>query len=404
MSTMSSRRRLGPLLALLIAALALFVAACGSDDEEPAAGGGGGSAQEEEASAGGGAQAEAKAAVEAAKKIPEFTLEAEPIDLSKIKGKKIFNVPVSSAIPYVAAVDKEMQRLAKEAGVQFVQYENEGNPTQWAAGINQAIQQKADLIIMNSGNDPRLVVPQLRRAKEAGIPVLVAHLYQNGTEPQAEVKDLITAYVTVPFAESGRLSVDYAVAESGCEGMSALIINAKEVPPSQGIVDAMKEHMKKRCPDAKVEEVNVPVVEWGTKIRPEVQSAIQRDPNLKWVLPIYDSMSLGAEAGIRAAGKGDGSIRIASYNGTPAIMKLIQDGDIMAAEQGENINWLAYGTMDQAFRTLGAGPIIEDGNVQTPLRTFDDSNIDEAGTPPVGDKGYGDAYVKGYEKLWGLAG
>jgi len=110
------------------------------------------------------------------------------------------------------------------------------------------------------------------------------------------------------------------------------------------------------------------------------------------------------EAGIRAAGKGDGSIRIASYNGTPAIMKLIQDGDIMAAEQGENINWLAYANMDQAFRTLGGGPIIEDGFVQTPLRTFDDSNIDEAGTPPVGDKGYGDAYVKGYNELWGIEG
>lgn len=403
MSTTTSRRRVAPLVALLLLALALFAAACG-EDEEPAAGGGGSGAAAEGEDAASGAQAEAKAAVEEAKKIPEFTLEAEPVDLTKVKGKKIFNIPVASTIPYVAAVDKEMQRLAKDNGVQFVQYENEGNPTQWAAGINQAIQQQADLIIMNSGNDPRLVVPQLRRAKEAGIPVLVAHLYQNGTQPPAEVRDLITAYVTVPFAESGRLSVDYAVAESGCEGLSTLIINAKEVPPSQGIVNAMKEHLKMRCPEAKVAETNVPVVEWGTKIRSEVQSAIQRDPNLNWVLPIYDSMSLGAEAGIRAAGKGDGSIRIASYNGTPAIMKLIQDGDIMAAEQGENINWLAYGTMDQAFRVLGGGPIIEDGNVKTPLRTFDDSNIADAGTPPVGDKGYGDAYVKGYEELWGQAG
>lgn len=402
MSTTSPRRRLAPLFALLMVALALFAAACGEDDEPAAGGGGSGAAETEDA--GSGAQAEAKAAVDEAKKIPEFKLEAEPVDLSKVKGKKVFNIPVASTIPYVAAVDKEMAKVARDNGVEFVQYENEGNPTQWAAGFNQAIQQRADLIIMQAGNDPRLVVPQLRRAKEAGIPVLVSHLYQNGTEPPAEVKDLITSYVTVPFHEAARLSADYAVAESGCDGLSTLIINAKEVPPSQGIVNAMKEHLKKRCPDVKIAESNVPVVEWGTRIRTEVQSAIQRDPNLKWVLPIYDSMSLGAEAGIRAAGKGDGSIRIASYNGTPAIMKLIQDGDIMAAEQGENINWLAYANMDQAFRTLGGGPIIEDGFVQTPLRTFDDSNIDEAGTPPVGDKGYGDAYVKGYNELWGIEG
>jgi ribose transport system substrate-binding protein len=398
-SNIGVRRRKGPLVALALASLSLFVAACGSDDSSPS-----GASDAGAKPAASGAQAEAKAAVEAAKKLPEFKLEAPKIDLSKVKGKTVFNIPVASTIPYVAEVDKEMKRLAEANGAKFIQYENEGNPTQWAAGFNQAIEQKVDLIVMQAGNDPRLVVPQLKRAKAAGIPVLVSHLYQNGTKPPAEVADLITGIVTVPFWESGRLSVDYAVAESGCENMSVFIVNAKEVPPSQGIVDAMKEQLKKRCPDAKVAEANVPVVDWGTKIRPEVQSAISRDPNLKWVLPIYDSMSLGAEAGIRAAGKSDGSVRIASYNGTPAIMKLIQDGDIMAAEQGENINWLAYANMDQAFRVLGAGPIIEDGNEMTPLRTFDDTNIAEAGEPPVGDKGYGTSYQTGYEALWGIGG
>jgi ribose transport system substrate-binding protein len=45
---------------------------------------------------------------------------------------------------------------------------------------------------------------------------------------------------------------------------------------------------------------------------------------------------------------------------------------------------------------------IADGNEKTPLRIFDDSNIDETGTPPVGGKGYGDAYISGYKQLWGL--
>jgi len=395
----AARRRTRPLFAILAASLSLFAAACGNDDSSS-----GDSADSGAKPKASGAQTEAKAAVDAAKKLPEFSLDAPKIDLSKVKGKTLFNIPVASTIPYVADVDKAMKKLGEDNGLKFIQYENEGNPTQWAAGFNQAIEQKVDLIVMQAGNDPRLVVPQLKRAKSAGIPVLVSHLYQNGTEPPAEVADLIAGYVTVPFWEAGRLSVDYAVAEDGCEGMSALIINAKEVPPSQGIVDAIKKQMKKRCPDAKVAESNVPVVDWGTKIRPEVQSAISSDPNLKWVLPIYDSMSLGAEAGIRAAGKGDGSIKIGSYNGTPAIMKLIQDGKIMAAEQGENINWLAYANMDQAFRILGAGPVIEDGNENTPLRTFDDTNIADAGKPPVGDKGYGTSYVEGYQALWGIGG
>jgi ribose transport system substrate-binding protein len=398
------------LLALMVAlVLALAVGACGSDDDDGGSTGaatsasttGGASTGAEEAPAD-DAQAAAQANIEEHKKIPQFDLpNAKPVDVSKAKGKTVFNIPVSSTIPYVAAVDKEMKRVAEEHGVKFIQFENEGNPTQWAAGINQAINQKVDLIILQAGNDPRLVIPQLRRAKQAGIPVLVSHLYQNGTEPPEEVRDLITAYVTVPFWESGELSVDYAIAQDGCDGVKdVVIITAEEVPPSNGIVEAMKKRLNERCPDAKAQVINVPVVDWGTKIAPEVQSAVSSNPNIKWVLPIYDSMGIPAVAGIRAAGRAN-DVRIASYNGTPDVLKLIQDGDIYAADMGENINWLGWANMDQAFRILADGPIIEDGNENTPLRVFDDSNVDETGVPPTPDKGYGDSYITGYKKLWG---
>lgn len=387
------------LIALLAVVVLVFaVSACGDDDDS----GGGDSASAESGGNAEGAQAEAQAAIDAAKAIPKFTLEAEPFDVSKAKGKTLFNIPVASTIPYVAAVDQEMKRVAEEQGVNFVQFENEGNPTQWAAGFNQAINRKVDLIVMQAGNDPRLVIPQLRRAKQAGIPVLVSHLYQNGESPPPEVADLITAYVTVPFHEAAALEVDYAVAQDGCEGVAkVLIINAEEVPPSNGIVQAMKDQLAKRCPDAEAVVVNVPVVDWGTKIAPETQSALTSNPDIKWVLPIYDSMSIGASAGVRSAGK-TGQVKIVSYNGTPDILKLIQDGDIVAADMGENINWLGWANMDQAFRILADGPIIEDGNEQTPLRVFDDENVDETGVPPTPNKGYGDAYISGYEELWGI--
>lgn len=394
MTTSRIRGKSALVAGLLVLVLSVFVAACGDDDSSSSDSGGDTSGDSS------AAQEEAAAAVEAAKEIPEFTLEAEPVDISKAEGKTMFNIPVASTIPYVAAVDDEMQKIAEENGVKFVQFENEGTPTEWARGMDQAIDQGVDLIVLQAGNDPNLVIPQLKKAQEAGIPVLVSHLYQNGESPNPEVADLVTAYVTVPFHEAAALSADYAVAESGCD-VNALIITASEVPPSDGIVDAMETQLSDRCPDAKSKVVNVPVVDWGTKIQPEVQSALQADPDINWVLPIYDSMSLPAEAGIKQAQRSE-DVRIASYNGTPDILKLIQDGDIMAANQGENINWLGWANMDQAFRILADGPIIEDGNEATPLRTFDDSNIDEVGTPPTPDEGYGDAYITGYEELWGI--
>jgi ribose transport system substrate-binding protein len=384
---------------IAVAVLALGLAACGDDEGD----GGGSAASTEESASGGGddAKATAQAAIDEAKQVPEFSLEAEPVDAAKAKGKTIFNIPVSSAIPYVAAVDKQAQDLAEELGLRWVQHENEGNPTQWAAGVNQAISQKADMIILDAGIDPELLIPQLRDAKRASIPVLVSHLYQNGESPSQQILDLIDAYITVPFHESGELSVQYAVADGGCDAVkSTLIITAKEVPPSDGIVGAMEAKLAELCPDAKAEVLNVPVVDWGTKIAPQTQSALTADPNIKWVLPIYDSMSIPAIAGIRGAGKAT-SVKVASYNGTPDILTLIRDGDIMAADMGENINWLAYATLDQSLRILSDGPIIEDGNEATPLRVFDDSNVDEAGPPPS-TGGFGDSYVTGYRKLWGV--
>jgi ribose transport system substrate-binding protein len=381
--------------------MAFAVTACGSDDSSDSASSSGSGSTTADSGGGGGAQATAKAAIEKGKAIPKFSLDAKSFDASKASGMTVFNIPVSSAIPYVAAVDKEMQKVAKERGIKWVQFENQGNPTQWASGMSQAISQKADLIILDAGIDPKLLIPQLRSAKAAKVKVLVNHLYQNGEAPDQQILDLIDGYITVPFHESGELSVQYAVADGGCDAVkSTLIINAKEVPPSQGIVDAMTAKLAELCPDAKPKVVNVPVVDWGTKIAPEVQSALAADPNIKWVLPIYDSMSIPAIAGIRGAGKA-ASVKVASYNGTPDVMKLIESGDNMAADMGENIEWLAYANMDQAMRILTDGPIIKDGNENTPLRVFDDSNVKEAGAPEY-VKGFGESYITGYKKLWGV--
>ena len=45
--------------------------------------------------------------------------------------------------------------------------------------------------------------------------------------------------------------------------------------------------------------------------------------------------------------------------------------------------------------------IVEDGDQGTPLKVFTDDNVDETGTPPAAGTGYGDAYIAGYEALWG---
>jgi ribose transport system substrate-binding protein len=73
---------------------------------------------------------------------------------------------------------------------------------------------------------------------------------------------------------------------------------------------------------------------------------------------------------------------------------------VVAMDVGENLAWVGWASMDQAFRVIaGERPVRSE---RTPLRVFEDSNVDQTGAPPRFDRGYGDAYVDGYRKLWGL--
>ena len=92
--------------------------------------------------------------------------------MSKIKGKVIFSIPLTSAIPYVVDVDKQGADItAKKYGAKWVEYTNQGTPNEWTAGINQAINTHADLILLGAGIPDVLLVGPLKKAKAAGIPV-----------------------------------------------------------------------------------------------------------------------------------------------------------------------------------------------------------------------------------------
>ena len=153
--------------------------------------------------------------------------------MSKVKGKVIFNIPVTSAVPYVISVDKAAAAVFQKYGAKWVEYTNQGTPNEWTAGINQAIARNADAIILAQGTALSLIIPAMQKAKAAGIPIIVTHDYQNGeldspppNGPGAEAKALTTAFVNVPFWEAARLEADWAIAADQRQGERAQLLVA----------------------------------------------------------------------------------------------------------------------------------------------------------------------------------
>jgi ribose transport system substrate-binding protein len=336
----------------------------------------------------------ARAQLDRDRSIPRFRAPGPAFDARRaLRGKRLFEIPITSEVPFVAAVEQGMKQAAGEVGARLVVFPNQGKPSQWAQGIRTAIAQRAAAILLLA-QDPRLVGPQIDQAKRAGIPVIV--LRTTGEDQRCGAG---TACIPGPFEKAGRLEADFAIADSGGDA-DAIVVTSKDAPSTGPLVNGLKDEFGRRCPGCKLHFVDVPIPEWATRLRTEVQSALIRNPNADYLLPIYDSMSQFAVPAINAAHRA-GRVKISTFNGTPFVLRTLQDKEVVAMDAGEGLAWIGWASMDQAFRAVAHERPVATEN--TPLRVFDRGNVDAAGHPPAFDRGYGNAYVKGYSKLWGVS-
>ena len=211
---------------------------------------------------------------------------------------------------------------------------------------------------------------------------------------------LATTCVPGPFELAGRLEANAVIAQSGGRA-DVLVITSDDARSTRPLVRGLRSELATRCPACKIRTVDVPIPDWATGIRTEVQSALVRDPGINYVIPIYDSMSQFAIPAI-AAGGASGRVKVDTFNGTPFVLKLLQSHDVVAMDAGESLAWVGWASMDQVFRVLaGEAPASSE---HTPIRVFDSTNVGEAGHPPQFDTGYGNSYVDGYRKLWSGSG
>ncbi len=331
--------------------------------------------------------------------IPAFTPPGPPLDPAALRGATIFEIPITSEVQFITAVEEGMRRAAEAVGAELVVYPNQGLPSQWAQGIRSAVARGADAITLFA-QDPALLGPQIAEAEAAGVPVVVVRTSGEEEPCQADPsgRPYGSACVPGPFEQAGRLEADWVIAESGGDA-DVLVITAADARSTVPLIRGLRDEFADRCPACRLTEVDVPIPDWATRLRGEAQSALVRDPAIDWIIPIYDSMSQHVVPAVRASGRA-GRIRIATFNGTPFVLRELQEGETVSMDAGESLDWVGWATMDQAFRLIaGRPPATSEG---TPLRVFTAENVDEAGRPPRLDMGYGDAYVRGYRRLWGV--
>ncbi len=340
--------------------------------------------------------AAATRAIEVYRARPVFTAPGAAFDARRCAaGRKMLSIPNSSANPFLKGIIKREVIVGQELGLQVQEWQNQGQPSQWAQGVEFAVRNKFDIINLISGVDPKTLEPQIRAARAAGVKTMTAHFY----DPSQPVNPLTAAALPVGFNRIGKLLADWAIMRTAGNAQ-LVVIKSAEVPPTEPLMKGLRDELAAHCPKCRiVNEINVGVTEWATKIQPSLQSALLANPNVNFVIPIYDSMSQFVVPAIQITGR-KGKVRVATFNGTPFVLDYVRNGDV-DMNIGESLDWIAHATLDGYLRALCGLPVPKD--IGVPFYIFDASNVKDAGVPAQFDQGYGKDYVAGYRKLWGLA-
>jgi ribose transport system substrate-binding protein len=374
---------------LAIAVLAL--AACGGDD----GGGGGGAATAPDSAATKAGVVHAKAQIEKFRAAPSFQPPGPAFDAHKVAtGKTLLSIPASSSIPFVQTIQNGMKSISGQLGMHFIDWPNQGKPVQWVQGMNQAIDRKADVINLLAGINPGALGPQIAKAEGAGASVVASHLY-DVNQPATNGADSVSIY----YEQAGRLLADWVIAKTGGKA-DVLAVTINEVVSTKPMMTGINDEFAKHCGSGcKVSSINTAIADVATRIQPQVQSALVKDPKINYVIALYDSAEAPfVVAGIRQA-SAKGRVKVVTFNGTPSVLEMVKAGDV-EMDVGESLDWISYGIMDQVMRLAGGMDPVKDPKL--PIRIFDKDNVDETGTPPTDSKGYGDGYRDGYMTLWGL--
>lgn len=336
----------------------------------------------------------AKALIEKHSQLPTFEAPGPAFDARAcMEDKKVFVIPLTNANPFNAAISQGFVDAAEILGVELRDWETQMDPAGWIQGINTAVAEGYDLIDLQGGLPPEFLQPQIIEAQQAGVKVTATHNWDATTQGAPDWMDgaANTDYVTV-----GQLIAAWTMVQTGGE-VNALVLGPDEITPTAPLRDAIVNYLSENCPDCKTTYINVPVNDWATQGQSAVQNALLADPSINYVLPVYDSMSQFIVPAIQIAGS---DAKIVSFNGTPFVLDMMRDGDIVEMNVGESLGWVGMAGMDANMRLLcGLEPVTV---LNTPAYIFTDENVETAGIPATFNDGYGDVHIEGFKALWGV--
>lgn len=315
-----------------------------------------------------------------------------------MKGKKIYTIVDGINYQFVQNFLAGLTDAAKLVGMEVVAVDGAGDISKASTLIEQAIGQKANVIITEAFPAEQLSAA-IKEAKSAGIPVIEVSAHDPQL-PSSNLLDMgVKGIVAFCYSCAGKQMAQYAVAESNGH-VNAVLFNVPEIGTAGVEKDGFVSELARLSPTSKVRVVDAPLAQWNDQLPTLTSSALQSDPTVNYLVPLYDSMVSLIKPQVHALGM-ESKVQIATYNGTLEGLQAIHNNDVVAADIGGMNHWLGWATMDQTLRVLsGSGAVADE---KLPHRLFCKEDISEVDLNKDETSWYGNIDLQAeYSKLWGM--
>jgi ribose transport system substrate-binding protein len=340
------------LAAVAVAAACGLAAGCGS----ASSGSSSGSGQQAQAGSTGSAGtaaclAKTKVVTDEALRTPTIQLPSTPLKTAGLAGKTIWAVTLSSEVPVIQEEIAGLTKAAKTLGMNVKAFDGQGNPAQWAVGIQEAVSQHAAVIALLV-IDPRSVTQSLAKAAAAGIPV-VSDLALPPSEP---LPKYVTAQIAPDYSQIAKIQASYILNATGCTGTygyfysSNLIGEALQAP----VVEAT---FKQDCPACTLDVENQPAGATSNVFSGIAQSFVNSHKDLSGIITAGDEIADPTISGLHAI-KAD--VKIVGGAGDEANVGYLQTGAEIGDVLWPQHEMIGYLVADESARVAnGQKPVTE---------------------------------------------
>jgi ABC-type sugar transport system substrate-binding protein len=215
---------------------------------------------------------------------------------------------------------KAAQEKAKELGMEVTMFDPQNDVQKQVNFVNSCVSQKFDAITIQPIDNAALA-QAMKRAAQAGV-IVVSHY---DIPASLGINDIIYQ-VLFGQKESGIMEADEYVKLAGDSGEVGIIGGLAGADNTQQRSAGIHQELAK-YPNIKIDaEINC---SWDRQLAmTATQDMITAHPNLKAIISMDDTMSLGIYQAIKAAGK-ENQIKVATQGFAQTSIQPIKDGDFM---------------------------------------------------------------------------